>query len=299
MFLLCSLQRWVILYFPYPICGDRHGEQPHALGGGFLIGDRLVKFAYLDEAGVSNPEQEPILIVGGVVVDADKDWVKARNLLELIADDVALPEYREGLIFHAKDIFGGSGAFPREKFSLEARLDIIRRIVQITDTLMLPIIYGATSRELEPAFMEIFGISKGQSTSYLHAISYFSCIAWVEDLMRNVGSEGEIATIIVENKQEVRQIIKSIHAQMRHPISATLHVPAAMRHLFPVTRIIDTTHFANKSEAPILQIADVVVFCLKRCISRMKHWEILKDVLPRSKTIHFPSADHVSVGGIL
>ena len=33
-----------------------------------------MRLVYLDEAGVSNQEQEPFLIVAGVIIDADQDW---------------------------------------------------------------------------------------------------------------------------------------------------------------------------------------------------------------------------------
>ena len=37
--------------------------------------NRHMRLVYLDEAGISNPVQEPFLVVAGIVVNADQDWI--------------------------------------------------------------------------------------------------------------------------------------------------------------------------------------------------------------------------------
>jgi hypothetical protein len=46
-----------------------------------MCGETEVRLIYLDEAGVSNKAQEPWLVVGGVIVDADRQLVAWKESL--------------------------------------------------------------------------------------------------------------------------------------------------------------------------------------------------------------------------
>ena len=43
-----------------------------SLSGTPLSGDKVMRLVFMDEAGISNPEQEPFVTVSGVIVDADR-----------------------------------------------------------------------------------------------------------------------------------------------------------------------------------------------------------------------------------
>src|SRR5438874_380349 len=55
---------------------------PRCFGGGKLEGDRIVRLVFLDEAGTSNPEHEPYLVVAAVIVDADKKLIAVQAHLD-------------------------------------------------------------------------------------------------------------------------------------------------------------------------------------------------------------------------
>jgi hypothetical protein len=44
-----------------------------SFSGAPLEGNKIVRFSYMDEAGLSKPEEEPYLVVAGVIVNADSD----------------------------------------------------------------------------------------------------------------------------------------------------------------------------------------------------------------------------------
>jgi hypothetical protein len=43
-----------------------------SLRWGPLRGDKIVRLVYLDEAGISNPKDEPFLVIAGIAVNADR-----------------------------------------------------------------------------------------------------------------------------------------------------------------------------------------------------------------------------------
>jgi hypothetical protein len=68
-----------------------------------------VRLVFLDEAGTSNPEHEPYLVVAAVIVDADKKLIAAQKYLdELVTRHIPL-RHQDGFVFHATHIFNGGG----------------------------------------------------------------------------------------------------------------------------------------------------------------------------------------------
>ena len=114
-----------------------------SLSGTPLVGDRLVRFAYLDEAGVSNPKQEPILVVAGVLVHADTKWKPLERRLRSLAQECVPAEHLADFRFHAKDLFHGSGFFPRDKWSMEDRFRVLEELATLPAEFDLPVVYGA------------------------------------------------------------------------------------------------------------------------------------------------------------
>src|SRR5215470_15141222 len=112
---------------------------PRALGGGDLVGDRLVRFVYLDEAGTGDPQVEPYVIVAGVMVDADKQWKRVENHLIDLADAFAEPEDRLGFCFHANELYTGGKREFKEKYPLQKRHDALASICEIPDKFSLPV----------------------------------------------------------------------------------------------------------------------------------------------------------------
>ena len=124
----------------------RYDDKPRALGGARLVGDRLMRMVYLDEAGISNPKHEPFVVVAGPIIHADRKWKAVEAHLNGMADKYAEPKDRERFVFHATEIFSGGGFFPREKWPKEVRWAILDELVQIPAAFNLPIACGWAER---------------------------------------------------------------------------------------------------------------------------------------------------------
>src|SRR5436190_43243 len=122
-------------------------HRPLGLFGGRLCGDRLVYLAYIDEAGISNPQHEPFLVVAGVIVHADKKQLAVSRHLDRLVRRFIPPDKQDGFVFHATEIFGGVGKlFNREDWPLPKRLEIADALAAIPASFGLPIVYGAVER---------------------------------------------------------------------------------------------------------------------------------------------------------
>ena len=100
-----------------------------------------MRIVYMDEAGRGNISEEPHFVVACAVTHPDTQWHKLRRHYADLANDVfnlrgecAHDEY----VFHAKDVWHGANDFPRDKFSLQERMNIINRLSQV------PALYGVT-----------------------------------------------------------------------------------------------------------------------------------------------------------
>jgi hypothetical protein len=71
-----------------------------------------VRFVYMDEAGISS--REPIVLVVAIIVDADRRWKRLESRIHEIAAERGVDP--EQIVFHAKDLFHGTGLFPRDKW---------------------------------------------------------------------------------------------------------------------------------------------------------------------------------------
>lgn len=41
-----------------------------------------MRLTYLDDAGLFNPKQEPFIVIGGAIIDADKQLIPLRSTLK-------------------------------------------------------------------------------------------------------------------------------------------------------------------------------------------------------------------------
>jgi hypothetical protein len=89
----------------------------------------------------------------------------------------------------------------------------------------------------------------------------------------------ECAVLIAENNNEVRAAAKSMHRLATDPRSAGLSI--VKDNTLPLKRIRDTVHFAEKDEAPMLQLADVCAYTLSRFAKGAAHSaELLRRLTP-------------------
>jgi hypothetical protein len=238
-----------------------------------LHGHNLVRLLYLDEAGTDFAA--PFLSVSGVLVHGDFEWPEIdKRILSLI--EKYIPEQdRLGFYFHATDIFHGAGYFDRRKPEWESRdkrWAILLDLARIIEELSLPVVAG-TYRKSTFGDAEIQRGGKSFQRDMIQTMSVLDCLLWADRwLERYAGAE--LATVVHEDgtaaKKLIRQIVRIARSsdQMQ---AWNFPMETAKDLNLPLRRIIDTVHFAEKTDARPLQLADLCAFILGRA---MKEHEV-------------------------
>lgn len=239
----------------------------HSSPGAPLLGCNLVRLIYLDESGTDR--RAPHLAVAGVLIHGDRDWPEVeRRMLALIEEHVPEPN-RVGFIFHATDIFHGSGYFDRRKPEWNdenKRREVLDDLAGIIDDLHLPIVAGWKDRGrfgagILPASAPFKGeIMHGGAV----ADSLLRADRWLAKFSPN-----ELATVIHEDVTRTKRLVKGIVRTLRSEDEMRREgFSPEFRERFglPLKRIIDTVHFAEKADARPLQLADLCAFVLARAL---------------------------------
>lgn len=242
------------------------------LGRGDLAGDRLLRYVYLDESGVGNLEKDPYLVVAGVIVHADKQLRAIEAWLKSMLEDYIAPEEKKNFAFHAHQIFHGNGLFRKEIYTQEVRYKILSELLEVVEKFDLPVVMGLTNRTgLRNRFSNL---DQGKQNVMAQASCATACAVAVERYMRSFTDE--VATLVYENTDNARKSIRDTHNFLKDP-SNTEQFKDTMTEwtdFLPFRCIAETAFFAEKSESSILQIADAVVFTLKRKLANAKDCDI-------------------------
>lgn len=233
-----------------------------AFAGGALRGARVVKFAYLDEAGIGGEEWT---IVAGVMIEPDLQWLGLKGYLADIAKSHLLPEDQEDCVFHAKDIWHGAKRFSRDKYSLSARKALLMDLASIPRLQGLPV-FGGVVNNVEYAAGNP-GKSKKDLAVEAHCMAYANCVCLIDTFMKRHCDDAELVTLVLENNAQARS---SIRQSQRYLQSLALKEHLGdhpMVSFLPVEKVVDVPHFVEKDDSPILQVADVVSFILSRHVS--------------------------------
>lgn len=266
-------KKLAILYFPYPIGKLGRKMTRHSLGGSPLSGERLVRLLYLDEAGIGDPNIEPVTVVAGVIVEADKP---VRLLIDHLAAMVTkyVPEHhQDGFLFHAKELVHGGKVFSREK-DRELRHQILEELCSIPSQFRLPIVFGAFDRRrlATPTVADLLqGVKSKKLTSLAHAMAAYACVLQVEYFMQFCASPDEYASIIFEMNTDTRSMVDSLMAHLRKDENPILHshLDQALMNgpVQPIRRIQEEHWFATKAQSTLLQLADVCAYILRRRVT--------------------------------
>jgi hypothetical protein len=235
--------------------------------------------AYLDEAGIGNIKNEPIVAVAGVIVQSVQWKATEARINQLIAKYI--PRENQGhFIFHAHEMFHGTGKIwgNRAAFTPEIRRQALEELLSVPATIGFPVLHASVKAEQvlddHPLIPRKNGkIVKNGKVVAMHAIAASLCMLMVEKVARDFAKGGDLAIVIHENNDQSRKLVRDVHNFMRKPGMAELARDVPDRNLwkvFPVQRVIDAAHFAEKQEAPLLQLADACAFVIKRRLSGHK-----------------------------
>lgn len=236
-----------------------------AFGGMSLLeGNRLVRWAYLDESGIS--AKEPIAVVSGVLVEPDRQLIAIEEHLDGLKEKYIPPEARNDFWFHAKELWDGSGFFAdRERWPLGLRLDMLRDLAAIPGAFGLPVMCGtAYKRDLISNIArggdEITPPKKKNDWNIgFHVVAFMDCALSVESYMRE-NFPDEISTLLVEDNTDARATIKMVHEASRKPSEIVRHLK---HNCLPFRKIREPVHFVDKRGSKCLQIADTCAFFIR------------------------------------
>jgi hypothetical protein len=238
-----------------------------------LCGENLVRLAFLDESGRSR--HEPIIVVAGIVLNGDRTYRKLCERLSTLIEEFIPEQDRGGFVFHAKDIFQGTGYFkdrtqwPRE----EKRFPILTTIAAIPRQFGMPVIFGYLNKgEYQAAISLQLSRHERQETKAQisdvaeHMVAFAHAEIAIERQMHQF-SRDEICMVIAEDTDRVKRALKSAHAILRDPQEIVNSGFAGLSGL-PLQKIVDTPHFAEKAESAPLQVADCCAYLIMRRLMR-------------------------------
>ncbi len=250
-----------------------------------LKGSRLVRLTYCDDCGLFNVKQEPYIVVAGFLLDADRQLVSVEEHLERLSFKCFPAGIPANFYFHAKDLYHGSGFFPRDHWSLDDRMSILLELAETPRLFELPVMSAHVRRDLIPRyeFPPNMTDKEREVRAYVNTFARF-CEQVEEFMVRRASNE--ITTIIAEDRDSVKNRLKAAHNAYRDPQAMRRRDPSLM--YFPFQHIREGLQFSAKSESKVLQIADTCAFVIKRHLIGDKrinaHFNALAAQLSRGPT---------------
>jgi len=253
-------------------------KRPLSLSGVEIDGESLVRFVYVDESGISI--HESVVVVAGVIIHADSQWKAVEKHVGELINKYVAEEDRAGFVFHAAELFHGSGKIfgKRQKYPLERSRQALKEVLSIPSKFHLPVVVGFIRKE--PNSPKESKESRRVSVALDQSLAFSLCAMGAERFMRKLPYPHEVATIIAENNTETKKIVKEMHDTLRgmHPTRAEFLKSTSTRWKFgpnflPLTKLVDTVHFAEKTDAFLLQIADACATLIRYYIEEKPNIE--------------------------
>jgi hypothetical protein len=259
-----------------------------------------VRFVYLDESGIS--VNEPVTVVGGVIINADLQYMAVKQRIEELIKEYVPQNYRAGFSFHAKDLFHGSGFFNKHKWPREHSRAALKALIEIPSQFQLPIVCGHLRKRPQS---ELTKSQRRDEPSKNQAMAFSLCALAAEKYMRQLADTSEVANLIAENNNETRRAVKEMslilrglrHGEVEGDI-VSLIIEFANGY-FPIRRIVDTVYFANKEDAFLLQLADACALMIRYFFEGRSNAEEFLDVLTQGNPSVLGNRDNPAGYGVV
>jgi len=251
-----------------------------------ICGDKLVRIGFLDEAGRSR--HEPKIVVAGIVINGDRTYREIETRLRRIVEVHIPATDRRGFIFHAIDVFRGTGYFKdHEIWPRCRRFPVLRDLAKLPRLLEIPIVFGHVNkeeyrREIEPtlALQKTEKDRLHAADVAEHMTAFATAEIAIERQMRTYPRD-EICMLVAEDTDRVKKAVKNAHALLRDPDRLA---GSGFEHTtgLPLQKIVDTPHFASKAESAPLQLADVCAYLiLRRLLRRDDSQGFFEEIAPQ------------------
>lgn len=231
-----------------------------------------MRITYLDEAGTANKDHEPYLVVAGVIVDPDLTYAEIDRTLRRLGKKyfpdlneeplVSARTWGKPLVFHAKDIWHGSGLYPRDQWPLQKRLALLEELSQIPKKFNLTVVWGAIDRKEHALAAAQRKLSKKRAESEAHAMAFMRAMRRVDSWMVE-RAHREYTIAYAEDRKDVREYIELVHG-----IYTDRSFDDAPDEAFISSHIIEAVSFVKKERSAVLQIADHCAFIIKRKLQK-------------------------------
>ncbi len=245
-----------------------------------------MRIAFLDEAGRSRGE--PIIVVGGVIINGDRSYLALERDLRGVAEQFLPAGDQRDFVFHAKDIFHGTGYFKdRRVWPRERRAPILTTLASIPRKHGLPVVFGHVNKAeyRRDAQAQMGEHSTPKNREHVidvaeHMVAFGTAEITIERQMHQF-PRNEICMLIAEDTDRVKRVVKSAHAILRDPLEIAQSRFAGIPDL-PLTKIVDTPHFAEKADSAPLQIADTCAWLiLRRFMRRVESHQFFELISPQ------------------
>lgn len=244
-----------------------HDPILRAFGGGPLVeGASFVRWAHIDEAGIS--KNDKVASVAGILSEPDRHYHALAAKLRELEQSVPEPLRRGGLIFHAKDIWHGNKRFDKDLWAkhgwdIERRRSLVLRLCEIPVEFELPVIMGLAEKEdkawdlvVKSGMVKNFTADRGY-----YAVAFLLCCVMLEAFMREHVPSQEVAHIVAEDTNEMREHARWAYDLAKSPFSTW---SGKHRAFMPLERVVEDPMFSAKTRSSLLQIADSIAFVTSR-----------------------------------
>ena len=224
----------------------------------------------MDEAGTS--AREPVTVIVGLIADADNHVMSAEALaLELLGS--VPPQHRDGFVFHATQVYGDKQY--HADWSITDRLHLLKGMMSIPRRIGMAVTVAAhwrNSVDFSEAAQSV-GISQAQ---WEHMQAFGLCLAVADRNIRRNAGPREVATAVAEDVPDMRRFLKlaprAWRENPRHMSGDMLRTTAKDEEAgynvqsgeLRITRIRNAVHFVEKSEDPLVQVADACAYGFRR-----------------------------------
>lgn len=256
-----------------------------------MSGDWLVRLVYADEAGISNPKQEPFLVVASVIVHADQKLTAIERHLDSLVNRHIPEESRANFVFHAKEIFLGGKTIKRDdpQWPDEKRFAIADDLAAIPKKFDLPVTFGWLERKNFPVTFEYpDDMSAHDRAIAEHTSAFMSSAMVVEHWMRQHASN-EVCVIIAEDNERSRKFIRDTQ-RFHQDDSYSWTIDPELRKHFPFRKIKQDPLFEPKRKSSPLQIADFCAYAFKRHLMQDHRYDRYVESFWK-QVVYFESAD--------
>jgi hypothetical protein len=221
---------------------------------------------YLDESGIS--ANESVAVVAGIIVNDDRQWKIVETRIHQLIREYGHDEPGPDFAFHATDIFSGRKLYHRSQYPLDRAIELLKALVSIPREFDLPIAVSALSKS---SFEKgETSAARAKNAGVIHGMAFSLCAMMAERYLRERTDTSEVARMVAENNPTTQGHLRQMHEMLR----GLFRTPnkqkvfelfaGATENSLPLTKIISSVLFADKSQEIMLQLADVVAFFIHR-----------------------------------